>query len=97
MVLSSLDEGPVTTSNADLLAVVVRAAEEDEGGIPPEAIADRLGIDATTCRIRLETLVDCGLVARAEDGYRPTVTGRELLQLGLTDDIVVVDPSGEVE
>lgn len=95
MATSSLDGSHVSTSNADLLDVVVRAAEEDERGVPPEAIAERLGIDPAACRTRLETLAECELVARAEGGYRPTVTGRELLELGVRDDLVVVDPSGE--
>lgn len=89
------NERYVTPSNGDLLAYVVRAAEDGDRGVPATAIADRFGLDPQACRDRLETLADCELVAATEEGYRPTVTGRELLELPTEGDVVIVDPAEE--
>lgn len=49
------------------------------------------GSEETVAR-QLRSLRDLELVARGESGYRPTVTGEEVVALGLdVDEIVVVD------
>jgi hypothetical protein len=46
-------------------------------------------------RDRFETFAECALLERVEEGYRPTVTARELLELELAGDVVIVDPDAE--
>jgi hypothetical protein len=46
-------------------------------------------------RDRFETFAECALLERVEEGYRPTVTARELLELEIAGDVVIVDPDAE--
>lgn len=77
--------------NCPVLAFVVRAYDAGERPVTPPPAVAALGLDRTTVRDRFETLHDCELVAQVDGGYRPTVTGRELLEL---DGAVLVDPDG---
>lgn len=82
----------MSVSNSALLAFV--AARYDELGRPVTAdeAAARFDVSRASLRRQLDTLAGCELVARQGAGYRPTVTGRELLDLDVAGDLVVVDP-----
>lgn len=85
----------MTTSPHEILSFAVRTYDESEEPLGPSAVADRFGLSPETAAERCERLVDCELLAAENGGYRPTVTGRELLALDIDDEFVVVDASGE--
>jgi len=74
-----------------LLEFVVSTYDECEGPVTPVVAAERLDTRRALVDQRFETLEDCDLVRPLEDGYRPTVTGRELLALDIDDDVIIVD------
>lgn len=82
----------MSVSNSALLAFV--AARYDELGRPVTAgeAAARFDVDRGRLRRQLDTLAGCELVVGHEGGYRPTVTGREFLDLNVAGDLVIVDP-----
>jgi DNA-binding IclR family transcriptional regulator len=74
-----------------LLEFVV--GQYDDSGRPqrPTDIADQSGLSPAEAESQFERLRDCELVTREGAGYRPTITGRELLELDIDDEFVVVD------
>ena len=81
----------MTSPHHVLVALVARY---DERGSPlsPAVLADALDGDPCTVERRLDGLVDCELAAADPNGYRPTVTGREFLELDIDGGFAVVDP-----
>jgi DNA-binding IclR family transcriptional regulator len=85
----------MTVSPHEILAFAVRVYDEREEPLTPSAVADRFGLTAETATERLDRLADCELLAPESDGFRPTVTARELLALDIDDEFVVVDASDD--
>lgn len=85
----------MTVPPHEILAFAVRAYDERGELLTSSAVADRFGLTTETATERLDRLADCALLARESDGYRPTVTARELLELDIDDEFVVVDASAD--
>lgn len=81
----------MTKRRHELLVSLVRA--EDAGEVPLAARECAAALDADPAPVRedLDRLAAMELVAATDDGYRPTITGRELLELDLDGEAVVVD------
>lgn len=85
----------MTVSNSQLLAFVVSLYDERGRPVTPETAAVRFDADAVAVRRAFDSLVECELVAGDGSGYRPTVTGREFLDLDVSGDLVIVDADGD--
>jgi len=74
--------------------LVTTCAVYDDEGDPPDArtVATAIGTPpATVCPV-LQSLCQSEFLAETTDGYRPTVTARELLDRGIhLDDVAAVD------
>lgn len=73
--------------------VATRDSYDSEDG-PPSArtIAETIDVDVGSVRPVLRSLCRVQLLAETATGYRPTVTGRELLERGIhLDDVAAVD------
>jgi len=70
-------------------------ARYDETGVPvtPAGTAERADASVAEVRSLFDRFADCELLVRVDEGYRPTVTARELVALDV-DGCVVVDASG---
>lgn len=74
-----------------LLSELVEAYDERERAVPTDELARRVEGDPETVARCLASLQRSHLVQDVEDRrYRPTVTARELLQLDIADDDLVV-------
>lgn len=84
------------TSPRHVLVALVARYDERGSPLSPAALAAVLDGDTDPCAVErcLDRLVDCELAAAGPDGYRPTVTGREFLDLDIDDGFAVVDPGG---
>ena len=83
-------------TNYRLLERVVEVHDRTDGAVQPAGLASAAGCDVATVRDCLASLEECDLVAPVDGGYRPTVTGRELLALDVDDPTwLVVDTGGE--
>ncbi len=82
------------TVRRELLELVVERSTAPGSRVTVAGLADRLGVGEATVREHLAALERSALVAIEEEaGVRPTVTGRELLDLADgADDLLVVDP-----
>lgn len=82
------------TSTRHVLATLVARSDERGAPLSPAVLAAALDGDPhpRTVKRCLDRLVDCELAAAEPDGYRPTVTGREFLDLNIGGDFAVVDP-----
>jgi predicted transcriptional regulator len=70
--------------------VLVSLVDDYEASGQPQsatALADGLDDSTATVVAHLDSLCELDLISRVGDGYRPTVTGRELVALD-------IDPSG---
>lgn len=69
----------------------------DEGGQPitPADVADRPDAPSDAVDAAFERFVDCELLVPDGVGYAPTITARELLELDLDGDVIVVDVETE--
>jgi predicted transcriptional regulator len=73
-----------------LLEYVVERYDRDEQPVRPEDAASDLDIETSVAVHCFAAFADCHLIAAEAEGYRPTVTARELLALDW--DGAVVDP-----
>jgi predicted transcriptional regulator len=82
------------TSPRRVLAALVARYDERGSPLSPAVIATALDGDPDPCAVErcLDRLAGCELVAAEPDGYRPTVTGREFLDLDIDGGFAVVDP-----
>jgi len=78
-------------ANCPVLAATVEYYDSTGGPVTPAAITDTLDRDEATVATRFRQLVDCELLAPVQDGYRPTVTGREFLDLDVECGPIIVD------
>lgn len=75
-----------------LLRLLVARYDDEERPVTPSAIADSVDTDEKTVRTCLVELESNHLVVPVEDGYRPTVTARELLELDVEDgSLLIID------
>lgn len=82
------------TSKRRLLETLVILHDREGCPLGADRLAERLGAEAAEIRERLESLRSYELVKRSGDGpgYVPTITGRELLELDIDGEFLVVDP-----
>ena len=81
-----------------LLAVVVDRYDRVERPLSASEVASATDADLDAIHEHLQRLVDCELLCRENSGVRPTVTGREFLDLDVDpDSIVVVEIPDECE
>jgi len=81
----------MTWSTYHIIEVLVEAVDEEGMPATPASLAERVDGDPDAVRDRLDVLRSHELIADADDGgVVPTVTGRELLELGVDDDDFVV-------
>jgi len=87
----------MTLSPYEALEALVELFDEEGGPIDPESLADRLNADSDEVRDRLAVLRSHELISETDDGdVAPTVTGRELLELDVSDDdFVVIEPGDD--
>ncbi|MFC7074083.1 hypothetical protein ACFQJ7_01980 [Halovenus rubra] len=78
-----------------LLEYVVAQYDREERLVTPAEAARSLGLDESLVAECLTAFTDCHLVVPENDGYRPTVTARELLALDC--DGAIVDPCPEAD
>lgn len=81
----------MTPSPYETLEALVDRFDEAGAPISPESLADRLNADPDEIRDLLAVLQSHELITETGDGdVTPTVTGRELLELDVSDDDFVV-------
>lgn len=78
-------------NNCPVLATVVDRYDSTGQPVSPVTVADALGRDEGAIESRLAQLAACELLAPADGGYRPTVTGREFLALDVECGPLIVD------
>jgi DNA-binding IclR family transcriptional regulator len=81
----------MTPSPYRLLEFVVGTYDDLERPLTPADAATRFGMPRERADECFDRLVECELLATVDDGYRPTITARELLELNIDDEFVVVD------
>ena len=84
----------MTQRNCPVLAAVVDRYESTAQPVTEREIAPAFRRDRTAIAERLDRLVECELLTRVGGGYRPTVTGREFLELDVECGPIIVDPDG---
>ncbi|WP_181685310.1 hypothetical protein [Halorhabdus salina] len=77
--------------NCPVLAAAVAFRDDTGRVVTATALTDRLDREEAAIADRLERLVDCELLAPMEGGFRPTVTGREFLDLDVECGPLIVD------
>ncbi|WP_424019333.1 MarR family transcriptional regulator [Halorientalis pallida] len=83
----------MTPSPYRLLEFVAGTYDDLERPLTPADAATRFGMTREQADECFDRLVECELLTRVDDGYRPTITARELLELNIDDEFVVVDAS----
>ncbi|ELZ21114.1 hypothetical protein C475_19188 [Halosimplex carlsbadense 2-9-1] len=79
------------SSHTVLVAVVDQYQNSDEP-VTAHSIAESQGLSEEALTRPLESLCELELLESTEQGYRPTVTARELLALDIDpDDVLVLD------
>jgi len=77
-----------------LLTWLVGRYDAEERPVTPAEVADRFDSDMRTVDDALDSLESQCLLATADGGYRPTVTARELLELDVDDDTLLILDTG---
>lgn len=79
-----------------VLVAVVSIYGDSGDPVTAGTLADSLQVPEQALAEPLDTLCEFDLLAGTGDGYRPTVTARELLALDVElDDVLVLDLVGE--
>jgi predicted transcriptional regulator len=82
----------MTTSTHAVLVSLVERYDETGGPVTPGALADSLDRTEADLRRTVGRFCEVELAAREGEGYRPTVTARELLDAGIhLDETVALD------
>jgi hypothetical protein len=81
----------MTVTPHRLLEFVVETYDERNDPLLPADVVAQFDISTPEATRQFDRFHDCELVATEGEGYRPTVTARELLELGIDDEFVVVD------
>jgi hypothetical protein len=74
-----------------LLEFVVRTYDDVDRPLTPADAATSFDLDRERAADCFQRLTECELLASVENGYRPTVTARQLLELDIDEGVVVVD------
>jgi DNA-binding IclR family transcriptional regulator len=85
----------MTPSPYRLLEFVVATYDDLDRPLTPADTATQFGMPRENAVECFGKLVECELLTKADDGYRPTITARELLELDIDDEFVVVDANLE--
>lgn len=83
----------MTTDQIEVLSLLV--SRYDERGDPVRAaeIATEVDTDPATVRNTFENFESKHLLKAIGDGYRPTTTARELLELDISEEaLIILDP-----
>lgn len=80
----------MTASQMRILSRLVSRYDEREGPITATEMATVVDSDPATLREFFENYESKHLLKPVDDGYRPTVTARELLELDIDDDALVI-------
>lgn len=82
----------MSPSSHTVLVAVVDHYQESNEPVTAQRIAESEGIPEEALTHSLESLCEFELLEATEQGYRPTVTARELLDLDVEpDDLLVLD------
>lgn len=81
----------MTLSPYQLLERTVSEYEDQQRPLTPAEAARRFGLSPNEVAARFERLAKCELLARVDEGYRPTVTARELLELDVNGGLLIID------
>jgi DNA-binding IscR family transcriptional regulator len=82
----------MSLSPKTVLVAVTELAEEPGETVTETALAEYLGVPESALADPLDSLRECELLKTTDDGYRTTITGRELLALDVElGDVLVVD------
>lgn len=87
-------------SKRELLEALVRLSGDHGRPVTTSELSSKLDTDPAAIRDRIGSLMRYELVKRFphEPGYVPTITGRELLELDIEDEFVIVEfPDGDTE
>jgi DNA-binding IclR family transcriptional regulator len=85
----------MTVTPHRLLEFVVETYDEQNGPLVQSDVAAQFGLSKAEATRQFDRLHDCELVATEGDGYRPTVTARELLELDIDDEFMIVDTGSD--
>jgi predicted transcriptional regulator len=81
----------MTRSERRLLEDLCDLCDRTDAAVTTDRLCDYCGVSEGTARTALDSLESYELVAQeADDRWRPTVTGRELLELDIDDDDLLV-------
>lgn len=83
-------------SRRRLLELLISLHDRQKSPIRASRLADRLGADTDAVRDHLAALCSYELVKSRQNGWVPTVTGRELLALDVDqDEFIIIDVPDE--
>lgn len=74
-----------------LLETAVSQYDGTEQPLTPAAVAAHIDAPPAAVEEAFDRFVECELLVAAEDGFVPTITARELLELNLDGEFVVID------
>lgn len=80
----------MTTSQIQILSVLISRYDERDEPVTPAELAVAVDADTETVRELLVDFESKHLLQDVEDGYRPTVTARELLELDIAADALLI-------
>ena len=87
----------MTVSHMEVLAETVSRYDSREAPVTAVDLAAEIDADAETIRTCFEDFESKCLLKPVGDGYRPTVTARELLDLDVDDEmLLILDAEPEV-
>jgi predicted transcriptional regulator len=74
----------------EILSEAVTAYDARDRPVTPTDVAEATSVDLDAIRATFEEFESKHLLKRVESGYRPTVTARELLELDIDDDALLI-------
>lgn len=83
----------MSISPHQLLSFTVDYYDEHEQPVTVAIATRQLNATPASVAAGFDRLVECELLQGTDGGYRPTVTGRELLALDIDPQYAIVDPN----
>lgn len=81
----------MTGFQLEVLSCIVDRYDAGNGPVTAASVASDVDCDVRTIQSCLRDLEAYDLIARVEaGGYRPTITGREMLELDLREDSILI-------